>query len=78
MNTADVMKAIQSDDIESLKKLFTSQPELAAERDENGNSPLLISAYYSRNAMVRVILRACGPTFSKHALPDLRVMWHGW
>jgi ankyrin repeat protein len=56
MNTADVMKAIQSDDIESLKKLFTSQPELAAERDENGNSPLLISAYYSRNAMIRVIL----------------------
>jgi ankyrin repeat protein len=56
MNTADVMKAIQSDDIESLKKLFTSQPELAAERDENGNSPLLISAYYGRNSMVRVIL----------------------
>jgi ankyrin repeat protein len=56
MNTADVMKAIQSDDIESLKKLFTGQPELAAERDENGNSPLLISAYYGRNSMVRVIL----------------------
>jgi len=56
MNNTDVMKAIQSDDIASLKQLFTSQPELAAERDENGNSPLLISAYYGRNAMVRVIL----------------------
>jgi len=56
MNSTDVMKAIQSDDIASLKQLFTSQPELAAERDENGNSPLLISAYYGRNAMVRVIL----------------------
>jgi len=56
MKSADVMKAIQSDDIASLKQLFTSHPELAAERDENGNSPLLISAYYGRNAMVRVIL----------------------
>ena len=56
MNSTAVMKAIQSDDIASLKQLFTSQPELAAERDENGNSPLLISAYYGRNAMVRVIL----------------------
>jgi len=56
MSTADVMKAIQSDDMASLKQLFTSQPELAGERDENGNSPLLMSAYFSRNAMVRVIL----------------------
>ena len=57
MNTAaDVMKAIQSDDVASLKQIFASQPELAAERDENGNSPLLISAYYGRSAMVRVIL----------------------
>ena len=56
MNIADVMKAIHSDDIESLKKLFTSQPVLASERDENGNSPLLMSAYFGRNAMVRVIL----------------------
>jgi uncharacterized protein len=55
-NVADVMKAIQSDDIHSLKQLFDDQPELAATRDDNGNSPLLISAYYGRNAMVRVIL----------------------
>ena len=56
MRTADVMKAIQADDIGSLKRLFTSQPELAGERDENGNSPLLMSAYFGRNAMVRAIL----------------------
>jgi len=57
MNTVvDVKKAIQSDDVPSLKQIFASQPELASERDENGNSPLLISAYYGRTAMVRVIL----------------------
>ena len=56
MNTADVMKAIQSDDLASMKELFTNHPELAGERDENGNSPLLIAAYYGRSAMVRVIL----------------------
>jgi len=54
--SADVMKAIQSDDIASLKQLFADQPDLAGERDESGNSPLLISAYYGRNAMIRVIL----------------------
>jgi ankyrin repeat protein len=56
MNTAAVMKAIQSDDIASLKNLFTSQPQLAGERDENGNSPLLIASYYGRTAMIRAIL----------------------
>jgi len=54
--SVDVMKAIQSDDIAALKQLFTGQPDLAASKDENGNSPLLLCAYYGRNAMVRVIL----------------------
>ena len=57
MNTiADVMKAIQADDIQSLKQLFQTSPELASSKDENGNSPLLISAYYGRTAMIRAIL----------------------
>lgn len=56
MNTADVMKAIQSDDLASLKQILISHPELAAERDGNGNSPLLIAAYYGRSAIVRVLL----------------------
>ena len=56
MNTADVMKAIQSDDLASLKQLLSDHPELASGRDENGNSPLLIAAYYGRTAMVRAIL----------------------
>jgi uncharacterized protein len=56
MNTSDVMKAIQSDDIASLKQFLADQPELASGRDENGNSPLLIAAYYGRTAMVRAIL----------------------
>ena len=55
-SVADVMKAIQSDDIHSLKQLFDTQPELAGSRDDNGNSPILISAYYGRTAMIRVIL----------------------
>ena len=57
MNTvADVMKAIQSNDIESLKGVFAAQPDLAGGRDDKGNSPLLISAYYGRGEMVRLIL----------------------
>jgi ankyrin repeat protein len=56
MSTADVMKAIQSDDVASLKLLLAREPQLAGERDENGNSPLLIAAYYGRTAMVRAIL----------------------
>jgi uncharacterized protein len=56
MNTTDVMKTIQSDDLASLKQLLSDHPELASGRDENGNSPLLIAAYYGRAAMVRAIL----------------------
>ena len=57
MNTvADVMKAIQSDDVASLKEIFKSHPELAGSRDDKGNSPLLVSAYYGRAAMIRAIL----------------------
>jgi len=53
---ADVMKAIQSDDIHALREIVDTQQELAGARDESGNSPLLISAYYGRSAMIRVIL----------------------
>jgi ankyrin repeat protein len=54
--TADVMKAIQADDIQSLKTILGAQPELATARDSNGNSPLLMSAYFGRSAMVAAIL----------------------
>jgi ankyrin repeat protein len=57
MKTAsDVLKSIQSDDVQSLKKLLEAQPELAGAKDDNGNSPLLNSAYYGRSVMIRVIL----------------------
>src|SRR5213595_1369637 len=56
--TADVMKAIQADDIQTLKTILAAQPELAGTRDGNGNSPLLMSAYFGRSAMVSDILGA--------------------
>lgn len=56
MPIADVMKAIQSNDIEVLKKLFAAEPGLAGTTDDNGNSPLLISAYYGRSECMRAIL----------------------
>jgi ankyrin repeat protein len=54
--TADVMKAIQIDDIASLKQIVDQNPDLASAKDENGNSPLLIAAYYGRVAIVQAIL----------------------
>jgi ankyrin repeat protein len=53
---ADVMKAIQSDDILSLTQLLDSQSELLSAKDDNGNTPLLMSVYYGRSAMTRAIL----------------------
>jgi ankyrin repeat protein len=50
------MKAIQTDDIGFLQEVLDAHPDLAAARDENGNSPLLMSAYYGRRAMTRTIL----------------------
>ena len=43
--TADVMRAIQTDDIASLQQLLAVNSELAGAKDENGNSPLLIDSY---------------------------------
>ena len=57
--TADVMRAIQTDDIASLQQILAVNRELAGAKDENGNSPLLIAAYYGRTAMVQAILE-CG------------------
>src|SRR5712671_6358408 len=53
---ADVMTAIQTNDIDTLKSLLATQPELAGERDGNGNSPLLMSTYYGRSEMIHLIL----------------------
>jgi ankyrin repeat protein len=46
--TADVMKAIQIDDVDAVKMLLDGHPDLAGAKDENGNSPLIIAAYYGR------------------------------
>jgi ankyrin repeat protein len=62
--TADVMKAIQADDIQTLKTIVGTQPELASAKDSNGNSPLLMSSYFGRSAMIAVIL-------SQGVKPDL-------
>jgi len=57
MNTiADVMKAIQADDIQTLKTIVGTQPELASAKDSNGNSPLLMSSYFGRSSMVSLLL----------------------
>jgi len=54
--TADVMKAIQIDDVDAVKMLLDGHPDLAVAKDENGNSPLIIAAYYGRVAIVQAIL----------------------
>src|SRR5678816_3355845 len=54
--TADVMKAIQTDDAKSLKNILSQQPELALARDANGNSPFLMSAYFGRSEMLQTLL----------------------
>src|SRR6187200_1095759 len=54
--TADVMKAIQIDDVDAVKMLLDGHLDLAGAKDENGNSPLIIAAYYGRVAIVQAIL----------------------
>ena len=54
--TADVMKAIQTDDAQTLKNILGKQPELAVARDANGNSPFLMSAYFGRSEMLQALL----------------------
>jgi ankyrin repeat protein len=61
---ADLLGAIRRGDAKSVGELLTAGPGLANERDERGNSPLLIATYTGQRDMVRLLLeRGARPSF---------------
>lgn len=53
---ADLLGAIRRGDAKSVGDLLVTGPTLANERDERGNSPLLIATYAGRHDIVQLLL----------------------
>jgi uncharacterized protein len=60
MTTPDVFEAVNSGDLEALRKLVTGDPSAASARDDQGLSALLHAQYRGRDDLVAVLLEA-GP-----------------
>ena len=53
---ADLLGAIRRGDAKTAGDLLATQPDLANARDDHGNSPLLIAAYFGKHDLVRLLL----------------------
>jgi ankyrin repeat protein len=52
---ADLLAAIRRGDAKSVTDLLAARPGLASDRDEHGNSPLLIATYTGKHDIVRLL-----------------------
>jgi uncharacterized protein len=53
---ADLLAAIRRGDAKGVADLLAARPDLANDRDEHGNSPLLIATYTGKHDIVRLLL----------------------